>query len=136
MISAIDTNILLDILIPNERFVDGAIFALEEAASKGSLVVADIVYAEVCVHFAAQRECELFFSANTIRVEPLTSEAHFMASRMWRRSREQGGKRTPIMADFLVGAHAQVQADRLLTRDRGFYRSSFPLLSLFDPTAE
>ena len=43
MITAIDTNILLDVLVPNEKFCDASIQALEEAASSGSLVVCDLV---------------------------------------------------------------------------------------------
>jgi hypothetical protein len=33
-----------------------------------------------------------------------------------------------------VGAHAQLQASRLLSRDRGFYRKLFPSLNLIDPS--
>jgi predicted nucleic acid-binding protein len=65
----------------------------------------------------------------------LTNEAHFLASRVWRNCRKQGGQRTRMLADFLIGAHAQVQATRLLSRDRGFYRKLFPSLNLFDPSA-
>src|SRR5205814_8621544 len=41
----------------------------------------------------------------------------------WKSYRERGGQRTRVAADFLIGAHAFLQADRLLTPDRGFYRS-------------
>jgi len=134
MITAVDTNILLDILIPNEQFYEASADALQEAAGEGSIVISGIVYAELCIHFATQRECDAFLDSNEIRMQALTREAHFLASRAWRTYRQQGGKRTRVLADFLIGAHAQKQATRLLSRDRGFYRKLFPSLDLYDPT--
>ena len=133
MITAIDTNVLLDILVPNEEFYEASADALQESAAAGSLAVCDIVYAELCVHFRSQHECDAFLESNGIRVQALTREAHFLASRAWRTYRERGGKRTRIIADFLIGAHAQKQAARLLSRDRGFYRKLFPALRLYGP---
>src|SRR6185312_11233202 len=75
MITAIDTNILLDILVPNENFYDGSANALQAAAGEGSLVVSDIVYAELCIHFETQRECDGFLESNEIRVQALTRDA-------------------------------------------------------------
>ena len=60
MITAIDTNILLDILVPNEDFYERSASALQHAVSEGSLVVSDIVYAELCIHFETQENCEAF----------------------------------------------------------------------------
>ena len=134
MITAIDTNVLLDILLPNDAFCDAAMAAIEESLTAGSLVTCDVVYAELCVHFASQRECDEFLGANQIRVESLTRAAHFAASRAWRQYRQQGGSRTRILADFMIGAHAQLQATRLLSRDRGFYKQLFPSLRLVDPS--
>jgi len=134
MITAIDTNILLDILVPNNEFYEVSADALQESATAGSLAICDIVYAELCIHFRVQHDCDSFLESNEIRVQALTREAHFLASRAWRTYREQGGKRTRIPADFLIGAHAQKQAMRLLSRDRGFYRKLFPSLVLCDPT--
>jgi len=108
--------------------------ALEEASAAGALVVCDIVYAELCVHFRTQRECDDFLEAGGIRVEPVGRATGFLASRVWRNYRKQGGKRVRILSDFLIGAHAQLQASRLLSRDRGFYRALFPALPLVDPT--
>jgi predicted nucleic acid-binding protein len=136
MITAVDTNILLDILVPNETFYEISASALQDAAADGSLVVSDIVYAELCVHFETQRECDTFLESIEIRVQALTREAQFLASRAWRAYRRQGGQRTRILADFLIGAHAENQATRLLSRDRGFYRKLFPSLQLRDPTAK
>jgi len=134
MITAVDTNILLDILVPNEQFYEPSGDALEGAAGEGSILISDIVYAELCIHFENQRDCDAFLEGNEIRVQALTREAHFLASRAWRIYRQQGGKRTRILADFLIGAHAQKQATRLLSRDRGFYRKLFPSLDLVDPS--
>src|ERR1700722_17775189 len=135
MITAIDTNVLLDVLVPNEKFCDASVLALEHAASDGSLVICDLVYAELCIHFNTQGECDRFLHGSEIRVEALSNKAHFLASRVWRAYRKQGGQRTKILADFLIGAHAHVQTSRLLSRDRGFYRKLFPKLSLIDPSA-
>lgn len=133
MITAIDTNILLDILVPNEQFYAASANALQDSASAGSLVICDIVYAELCIHFETRQECDEFLSSNEIQVQALSREAHFLASRVWRDYRRQGGKRSRILTDFLIGAHAQILAVRLLSRDRGFYRSLFPSLTLYDP---
>jgi hypothetical protein len=134
MTTAVDTNIFLDILLPNEKFCDAGVRELEAAASGGSLVICDLVYAELCVNFATRKECDGFLEANGVRVEPLTRAACFEASRAWRTYRRQGGPRTRILTDFLIGAHAQTQADRLLSRDRGFYRKLFPAMELIDPS--
>jgi predicted nucleic acid-binding protein len=135
MITAIDTNILLDILIPNEDYCLASARALEQAATRGSLVISDIVYAELCVYFDQQKDCESFLDANEIRVQALSLDSHFRASRAWRAYRQRGGKRVRILSDFLIGAHAEGQASRLVTRDRGFYQELFPSLQLHDPSA-
>jgi predicted nucleic acid-binding protein len=132
MITAVDTNVLLDILLPNEEFVFRSGKALEAAATAGSLVICELVYAELCVAFDSQDQCDEFLTDVGVHTEELGRPACFLASRVWRRYREQGG-RDRILAGFLIGAHAEVQASRLLTRDRGFYRKMFPSLNLLEP---
>jgi predicted nucleic acid-binding protein len=134
MITAIDTNVLLDVLIPNEDFFDLSAAALQTSADNGSLVICDLVYAELCVHFSLQEDCDAFLQSNGITIQSITREANFLASRAWRTYRQQGGKRNRILADFLIGAHAQRQASRLLSRDRGFYQKLFPSLAVYDPS--
>jgi predicted nucleic acid-binding protein len=132
MTTAIDTNILLDILIPNDFSYDASAAAIQDSAA-GSLVICDMVYAELCIHFGTREERDAFLESTEVGVQSLTREAHFLASRAWRAYRERGGNRSRILADFLIGAHAQQQATRLLSRDRGFYRQLFPSLTVLDP---
>jgi predicted nucleic acid-binding protein len=136
MITAVDTNVLLDLLLQDSRFCDLSSSALEAAATAGSLVICDLVYAELAVHFEDTRTCDEFLDDTEIRVEPLTRDSCFLAGRAWRSYRRRGGRRTRILADFLIGAHAQVQASRLLSRDRGFFRSAFPSLAILEPSRQ
>jgi hypothetical protein len=129
MIVALDTNALLDVLIPNPLHLDSSRRALEASAQAGSLVVCDIVYAELCGQFDEQSDCDGFLADLCIRVEAPSREACFLASRIWAVYRSRGGKRDRILPDFLIGAHAQMQASRLLSRDRGFFRDYFPELA-------
>jgi predicted nucleic acid-binding protein len=135
VITAVDSNILLDILGADPTFGPASAKALRTATQQGRLVVCEVVWAEVAAWFttaeaagAALWRFELEFSA-------LTMEAALEAGIAWRAYRERGGARTRVTADFLIGAHALCQADRLLSRDRGFYRSYFKRVAILDPSA-
>lgn len=134
MITALDTNVLLDILTPNEPFVEAAIGTIELCARDGSLIINELVYAELCGHFEHKSDCDHFLLENEIQTIDLNDKACFLASRIWREYRNQGGKRARILPDFLIGAHAQLQASRLVSRDQGFYRKLFPRLTILDPS--
>ena len=119
MITAVNTSILFDILVPSEDFYEASAAALQQAAANGSLVISDIVYAELCYFFDTQRECDAFLESNEIRVQASKREASFHASRAWRIYRQQGGKRTRILADFLIGAHAPETGNSPLVEGSG-----------------
>ena len=92
------------------------------------------VYEKPCIHFERQRECDVFLESNEIREQALVQRDDFLASRALRAYRKQRGKRDRILADFLVEAHAQEHATRLISRDLGFYRTLFLSLDVRDPS--
>jgi predicted nucleic acid-binding protein len=95
-----------------------------------------VVWAEVRAHFDRNEDFEEALAVLGVRFDPIGREAALTAGRLWRESRRAPeAARDRLVADFLVGAHAAVQADALLTRDRGFYRRYFKL-QVVDPGAE
>lgn len=154
MISALDTNVLLDLLIPDAPDANASAFRLAEAAREGAIVISEAVYAELAGRFEQSAEMERFVEDTGIRLMPSSPATLQRAGSAWRtyarrRRRSltcprcgaaQPGRceacgadipvRQHIVADFMIGAHAAMQADRLITRDRGYYSRYFPELDL------
>ena len=59
--------------------------------------------------------------------------AAYLAGLTFKRYREAGGPRQFLVPDFIIAAHAQVQADRLAAIDRGYLRQWFPDLQILTP---
>jgi predicted nucleic acid-binding protein len=134
VITAVDTNVLLDVFAKDAEFATRSANALKRAIAEGSLVACDVVWAETGSWFADAQGAESAFSTLRVAYSPLDAATALTAGRSWQEYRKAGGPRERIVADFLIGAHATVQADRLLTRDRGFYQKYFTGLTILDPT--
>ena len=134
MITAIDSNVLLDIFLDDQAFRAGSLAALRACLADGSIVACDVVFAEVTAIFADEPTAIRALAQIPVAYSAIDSASALRAGSAWRRYRQDGGSRQRIVADFLVGAHALEQADRLLTRDRGFHRAAFTGLTIVDPT--
>lgn len=135
MITAIDTNILHDILTGDPKFGSRSADALRGCLGEGAVVACEIVWTETAAFFPKPDLVVEMMRELNIDFSDVTLDTALEAGRIWRAYRSRGGRRERVAADFLIGAHATLQADRLLTRDRGFYRSYFSKLRLVDPGA-
>jgi hypothetical protein len=134
VITAIDTNVLLDVFAGARNFGPSSRQAIARCIGEGTVVACDVVWAEVAGSFRSPTAAATAMEQVRVSYSALGVDAALAAGAAWRSYRQSGGRRDRVLADFLIGAHASSTADRLLTRDRGFYRTYFKRLRVLDPT--
>jgi predicted nucleic acid-binding protein len=134
LVTAVDSSVLLDVFGADPAHMIGSRAMLRRCASEGALLACEVVWAEVAAHFPSPTDARDAMEELGLTFAPIELDAALDAGHRWRAYRRNGGGRARIVADFLIGAHAQKQADRLLTRDRGFYHACFEGLVVLDPS--
>ena len=156
MITAIDTNILLDILGGDLGYGKKSIELLEKYNRLGSLIISPIVYSELLVLFLKKHEIKIaiskleeFLRDMDIQILDFSREDFNLSAEAWQsfsnvkqvicpkcgtvnkfNCRKCGLAvvwRNHLITDFLIGAHAQNHADILITRDMGYYKRYFDI---------
>jgi predicted nucleic acid-binding protein len=154
MSAAVDTNILLDILLPDPIYKESSLDLLTKYLKTDKLIISEIVYAELASQFTDKKLLRAFLNDVGIKLIHSTPDALWVAAEAWKeysRTRDKrlqcnycGGKaiykcikcdgivlgRQNIISDFLIAGHALIEAGKLLTRDRGFFRTYFPELDI------
>lgn len=136
MRTAIDANVISAIW-SGEPSAERATVQLGEARMEGSLVISPVVFAELLAYpRATEAYVHGFLEATGVVIdykleERVWAEAglRFVSYAARRRQATGEGPRR-LLADFLIGAHALVQAERLLTLDPKRYSQDFPELRL------
>ena len=132
MTTAVDTSVLLAVF-NDEPQAEAWGQALLGASREGVLVICEVVFAEIAPAFDSRRDALMLLDRLGIRFDPILEEAAYEAGRIFKAYRKEGGPRMHMIPDFLIGAHAQRQADRLAAEDRGYLRRYFPKLHLLKP---
>ncbi len=128
----VDSNILLDLMTEDTRWLSWSAEAVERAADRFRLVINPIIYAEVSIRYSRIEDLEATLPRAMLDREAIIPyEA--ASSQCFLAYRQRGGRKRSPLSDFLIGAHAAVAGYRLLTRDAARYRSYFPRLPLIAP---
>lgn len=134
MITAVDANVIIDVLSGDERFADPSARSLHRCAREGRVVSGGSALVEILTGFDEPDVGLARVAAMGVHHLALNERGALAAARARQRARAGGVLRERLLPDFLIGGHALAQADRLLTRDGGFYRRWFRDLKVVDPT--
>ncbi len=135
MRTSVDTNVF-SALWSNEPSAPAVAAMLGESRAAGSLVVCGPVYVELLAHPQAKSE----FIDDFLHHTPVFLDFN-LDERIWRetalafrsyaeRRRQSGSTPKRLLADFMIGAHALLRSDRLMTMDPSRYEQAFPRLQL------
>jgi predicted nucleic acid-binding protein len=108
---------------------------LQSAAGDGELIISPVAFAEYSIAYPSVDSALADLDSLNIVYEPISPASAYLAGQIFLRYRREGGPRQNLIPDFLIAAHASVQADRLAAIDRGYLRTYFPALALLAPVA-
>lgn len=134
MRTAVDSSVLLSILRRQTGW-EAWRATLTRAAEEGSLTLCPVVFAECSIGFPSADEALVKLDSLCMGYDPILPATAYLAGQTFLRYRREGGPRQHLIPDFLIAAHAIVQADRLAAIDRGYLRTYFPELPLLSPSA-
>ncbi|MBA3599294.1 MAG: type II toxin-antitoxin system VapC family toxin [Methylibium sp.] len=137
---AIDTSVLIDLIGADARAAS-AEDALRAALTQGPVVACEVVLAEVVAGLGHGAVVVDALEESGIAFSSLELRSAVRAGEMQRRYKERlrahqaGTARGRTVPDFLIGAHALMQCNALITRDAGFFRDYFKGLKVIEPRA-
>ena len=134
MTAAVDSSIILDILLDDQAYADNSMLMLEEHLRRGSVIISPVAFSECAAALASPYDFKNVAQEIGLIYKPFNQEACSLAAKFWRLYRTKGGTRQRILADFLIGSHAQTFANILLTRNRGFFRKYFQDIQVITPS--
>jgi predicted nucleic acid-binding protein len=129
----VDSNVLIDVVADDPEWADWSLCQLRGQSQVHELAINPVVYAELSLTFSNYETVDTVVAQLELTLLELPGAALFLAGKAFLNYRRRGGKKSGVLSDFFVGAHAAVASLGLLTRDVQRYRTYFPKLELISP---
>ena len=97
----VDSNVLLDLMTEDTRWLSWSAEAIEKAADRFRLVISPIIYAEVAIRYSRIEDLEAALPKAMLDREAIPYEAAFLAGKCSLAYRQRGGTKQSPLPDFL-----------------------------------
>ena len=131
---AVDARVLIELLTDGPH-ADAVEACLRGSLGSGKVVICDAALAELCAALKNGADALTALEEMGVHFSAIEAKSALRAGEMQRRQRARNDEARPI-ADFLVGAHALLQCDGLITFDTALHRDYFKGLKLIVPATE
>jgi predicted nucleic acid-binding protein len=135
----LDTNVIVDAMDEGQEHHLWAWNQIKDAVSADGGGISAVTLAELYAWERNPAEVEPQIRSLGITVHAVPAEAAAICGAAYRRyataRRNSGGSLPPKMplADFFIGAHAEVMGWKIATRDQGHFEKYFPSVVLLTP---
>ena len=129
----VDTNVFIDLAQNDVLWADWSEAQLYKAQIAGPLYINPVGYAELVPTFATMASMDLFLKQAKVVMKDISRPTAYLAGQAFLRYRRLKGVKTGVLADFFIGAQAQAEGWKILTRDVARYKTYFPTVQLIHP---
>lgn len=135
MTTFFDTSVLFSVLNDNEVHHEWSVAELQVRQAQGPIVISDIVYTEFSIGMDTQADVDEAVAHLALDRFPRNDAALFRAGKAFKayRSANRGKPKNRIIADFLIGAAADVCGAPLVTTNAKDFKTYFPNLQIVEP---
>ena len=122
----VDTNVLLDLVTDDSPWGEWSQQQLDLGSAQDQRAINDTVYAELSIGYTRMEQlCAMIRGAELVIVM-IPCPTFFLAGKAFQRYRSAGARKTAVLPDFFVGAHAVIADVALITHDAARNRTYFP----------
>ena len=133
MQTILDSNVLLDVIYEDNQWTSWSLKWLKHYRQIDELVTNAVIFSEALGRFQHLADATAVLAHFGIAYEAIPESVAHAAGLAHARYRSRGGERIRTLPDFLIGAHAEVEGHRLLTRDAARFRTYFPKVEIIAP---